>query len=224
MAENVHIALEAQPREIVGKKVKQLRNQGIVPITVYGPKIEPINLQSPYRPLELALRQAGGTTLIDLTVDGDTHTVIARQVQRSTLRGEIIHVDFFAIDLTQKIRADIPVHLEGESPIVQAKAGILITGANTVTVEVLPDKLMHEIGVDLSGLVNLGDAIHVRDLHFGEDVTVISDPDEMIVRVSQTSAARAEEEEVAAAAEVEVATAEPEVIKKGKEETEGEEE
>ncbi len=208
--------IEAQPRAVVGKKVGQLRTQGIVPIVVYGPRVEPVNLQVPYRPLEVALMKAGGTSLIDITSDGKTHTVLAREVQRDVLRGKILHVDFFAVDMSAKIRIDVFIHLTGESPAVAASKGILVQGATNLTIETLPSNLRQQISVDISGLAEIGDAIHARDLNLGDDITIINDPEELIVRISQTSAARSEEEEAADAA----TAAEPEVIGRGKKDEE----
>lgn len=207
--------IEAEPRTVVGKKVKRLRSNGFVPITVYGPKIEPVNLQVPYRPLEVALMKAGGTNLIDVKAGGKTHTVLAREVQRDVLRGTIMHVDFFAVDQSTAIRADIPIHLLGESPAVASRKGILLTGTNTITVETLPSKLMNFIEIDLSELKNIGDSVTVADLKVDDDIKIINEPEEMIARVAQSSAARAAEAEEAEAAEA-AAMNEPEVIAKGK--------
>lgn len=203
--------LEAQPRTLVGKKVSQLRGQGIVPIVVYGPRTEPLALQVPYRPLELTLMKAGGTHLIDLKVNDKTITVLAREVQRDVLRGNILHADFFAVDESEAISADVHVHLEGHSPAVDMGLGILITGTSTITIETLPSKLLDFIPVNISVLKTPGDAIYVRDLNLGPDIKILNDPDEMIVRVAQTAAAMAEEE-----AEGTGALAEPEVIQRGK--------
>ncbi len=117
--------IEAQSREIVGKKVSQLRRQGIVPVTVYGPKSQPMNLQVPYRSLQIALMKAGGTNLIEINVDGKSTPVLAREVQRDILRNDIMHVDFFAVDMTAKIRIDVPLHLVGESPAAGTRNGEL---------------------------------------------------------------------------------------------------
>lgn len=204
--------IEAQAREIVGKKVSQLRRQGIVPVTVYGPKAQPVNLQVPYRPLQLALMKAGGTNLIEINVDGKPTSVLAREVQRDILRNDIMHVDFFAVDMTAKIRIDVPLHFVGESAAVSTKKGILVTGPTTITIETLPSHLLNSIEIDISGLNEVNDAIHVRDLNLDEEITVINEPDEMIARISQPAAARSEED---AAAE-EAAAGEVEIIKKGK--------
>lgn len=208
--------IEAQPREVTGKKVGALRREGFVPVTVYGPKIQPVNLQIPYRPLERALLKAGGTNLIDLQVDGKTHTVLAREVQRHVIKRTIMHVDFFAVDLAAKIRVDVPVHYVNESPVVAARQGTLVHGASNITIEVLPGKLIHSIDVDLSQLKNPGDAVYVSALDLGPDIAIVNDPDEMVVSVASTSAALSE----AAEEEAESSSAEPEVIHKGKQEEE----
>ncbi len=210
MAEN--LVLEAKPRTITGKKVSQLRRAGLVPVVVYGPKTEPVQFQIEYRPLQLALLQAGGTHLIDLNVEGKSHTVIAREVQRNILSGEIQHVDFLALDMKAKISIDVPIHFINESPAVANRKGMLITGPAMLTVETLPTHLPSQIEVDLSPLVEVGDAIHVRDLNLGADITILNDADEMLARVSQTSAARSTEAEELEEASV----GEVEIIKKGK--------
>lgn len=206
-------SLEVQPRSVIGKKVSQLRNEGLVPATIYGPKSENVNIQVPYRVLELALMHAGGTNLIDISVDGKVHTVIAREVQRNVLRRTILHVDFYEVDLKSKIRASIPVHYTGESPAVAARMGVLLTGPNTLIVEVFPSDLPHQIEIDINGLKAVGDSVTVADLDLGEKIQIINDPEEMLAKVVVTSAALSElEAEDAEAA----ASVEPEVIERGK--------
>ncbi len=206
--------IEAESRALVGKKVSQLRRQGIVPVTIYGPKSQPQNLQIPYRPLQLALMKAGGTNLIEITVDGKATPVLAREVQRDILRNDILHVDFFAVDMTAKIRIDVPLHFTGDSPAIASKIGILVTGPTTITIETLPSHLLNQIEIDISSLKEIGDSIHVRDLNLGSDIAIVNDPDEMIARISQPAAARSEEDEAAEAAAE--GSPEVEIIKKGK--------
>ncbi len=213
--------IEAQARGVVGKKVKQLRRSGMVPATIYGPHTAPINIQIPYRPLQIALMKAGGTNLIDVNVDGqNTYAVLAREVQRNPIRGDILHVDFLAVDLNAKIRTEVPVHLHGQSPVVAARKGLLITGATSLSIEVLASKLIQSVDIDLSQLTEIGASISVGDLKLGEDVTILNDPEELIVRVVQSAAARSAEEAEEALADV---SAEPEVIARGKADDEDEE-
>ncbi|MDQ7024458.1 MAG: 50S ribosomal protein L25 [Anaerolineae bacterium] len=185
--------LSAEMRSIQGKKVSQLRKQGVVPGALYGPNTDPIKLQFQYRDLETTLRNAGGTNLIDINVDGDkNYPVLAREVQRDIIKGNILHVDFFAVDMNIKIRAEIPLVYEGQSPLVVSRLGIMLTGPNSLTVEMLPSRLMNQIVVDVSGMEEIGDTISVKDLVL-DDVTIINEPEEMIAKIVQPSAARAEE-------------------------------
>src|SRR5690348_5154520 len=127
-------SITAQPRTVKAKQVGQIRTKGLVPGTVYGPASNPANIQFEYRPLQLALMKAGGTSIIDLKVEGDkTSQGIAGEVQRDVVRGSVLHVDFFALDMTQKMRVDIPLILVGERGAVIAKKGILLAGSNAAT-------------------------------------------------------------------------------------------
>jgi large subunit ribosomal protein L25 len=177
-----------------------------------------MHIQIPYRPLQITLLKVGGTRLLDINIDGKIQTVLTREVQRDILKNTILHVDFFAVDESATIQVEVPVHFVNESPAVLAKKGILVTGAATIRIETLPSKLISQLEADISGLNEIGDTIHVRDLIVPEGITLISDPDELVARISQTSAARAEEAEVAEGAEETVA--EVEIIKKGKTEEE----
>jgi large subunit ribosomal protein L25 len=210
--------IDAEVREVTGKKVGALRRAGIVPATIYGPKQEPVNVQIPYRPLEIALAKAGGSHLIELSTGKFTQTVLVRSVQRNPISRKIMHVDFFALDMKSLLRTNVPVHYTGESPAVAAKQGVLVTGPTVLLVELLPSKLMDHIAVDVSTLAEVGAAIHVRDLDLGKDIVILNDPEELLARVTQTAAARSEED-VEAEAE-ETSSSEPEVLKKGKEDEE----
>lgn len=187
------LKLAAQERTITGKKVRRLRNEGIVPGTIYGPATEPVSVSFAYRELELSLMHAGGTNIIDIAVGKNVYPVLARDVQRDILRGDILHVDFFAVDMNTKIRAEIPLHFFGESAPVVARKAVLLSGPNSLTVEMLPSRLMDKIDVDISTLLEIGDTIYVKDLHLGDDVSIMNDPEEMIAKVVQQAAARSEE-------------------------------
>jgi large subunit ribosomal protein L25 len=124
--------------------------------------------------------------------------------------------------MTAKIRAEIPIHFINESPAVAGRLGIQVNGASSIEIEALPADLPDHIDIDMSNLVNVNDSVHARDLNLGDKIEIVSEPDEMIVRIV---ALAAEEEEVEEVVEEEVVSAEPEVIGKGKkeEEEEGEE-
>lgn len=186
--------LAAEVRTVHGKKTKRLRRQGYVPGIVYGPTNDPISVQFAYRAVEVILMNAGGTNLIDIVVDGKTFPSLAREVQRDVVRGDILHVDFLAVDENQRIRVEVPVVMEGQSPVVAAREGILITGRSSLTLEVFPGDIRNQIVIDLSRLTELGSEVLVRDLEFGENVTVHNDPNEMIAKIVQPAAARADED------------------------------
>ena len=197
-------AIEAQTRCMTGKKVRRLRSQGLVPGVVYGPAIEPVNVQLKMRPLEVLLMKAGGTNLIDISVDGETHIVLVRDVQRDILRDDIQHVDFFALRMDQHIATDVFLRFTGESPAVTTGQGILITGPGSLTIETLPIHLRNEIVISLDGLLQVGDGIYVRDLDLGDEINILNDPEEMLVRVVMPAAVAAEEDEEDGVDEVDV--------------------
>ncbi len=210
--------LEAQSRAVVGKKVSQLRVQGLVPVIIYGAHVEPISLQVPYRPLEVTLRGAGGTHLINVNYDGKTQSVITREVQRDVLRGTIIHVDFLAVDASTRITAEVQIHLVGESSAINTRIGQLLQQIQSLSIEAVPADLIDSVQVDISGLKAVGDAIHVRDLQINKNIIVHNDPDELVVRINPLREVTEETDETEGAA-----SAEPEVISKARDEDEDEE-
>ena len=186
--------LVAEARQAKGKKNRQLRREGYVPGILYGPSTSPTSVQFPYRAVELTLMRAGGTNLIDIIVNGDSFPSLAREVQRDVVRGDILHVDFLAVDQTQRISVEVPIVMQGESPVVTAREGILITGRSSLTLEVFPSDIRDSVVIDLTALTEMGSEVLVRDLAYGENVTVHNDPNEMLAKIVQPAAARAEEE------------------------------
>ncbi len=184
--------LTAELRQTRGRRNRQLRRDGYVPGIVYGPSTDPISVQFPYRAIEVTLMNAGGTNLIDIEVNGDAYPSLAREVQRDVVRGDITHVDFLAVDQSQRISVEVPILMEGTSPVVAAREGILITGRSSLTLEVFPSDIRDRILIDLSQLMELGAEVLVRDLTFGENVTVHNDPNEMLAKIVQPPAARAD--------------------------------
>lgn len=208
MADNY--VLDAQARSITGKKVSQLRNQGLVPAVVYGAGVQPVHVQIPYRPLEVALMKVGGTHLLDLQIDGQAHTVITRDVQRDILKGRITHVDFLAVSATTMLKTEVPVRFINESPAVALRLGILNVVTPYIELEALPADLVDHVEVDLAGLKAVGDAIHAGDIKLNDKLTLISDADVVIANIAMVGAGAVEEETT------ETTSAEPEVIQKGK--------
>ncbi|MCR4406544.1 MAG: 50S ribosomal protein L25 [Anaerolineae bacterium] len=211
------IELKAEPRTSRGKQVKTLRRQGLVPAIMYGHRTDPVCLQVEAPELDRVLARAGGSRLITLTIGGSkgTHMALAREVQRDAITGSPLHVDFYEVTMTEKIRVEVPVVLVGESPVVARGEGMLLHMLDTIEIECLPGDLLDRIEVDVSGLDEFDKAIYVRDLNVPASIELVSEGDEMIVKVEPLGV---EEEEVA----VEAVPAEVEVIteRKAKKEVE----
>lgn len=205
------IVLQAKPRMVIGKQVKAQRREGRLPAILYGKKIQPIPVSLDYHEASRILPAISSSQLILVDVDGEKHNALIREKQYHPVQGKLVHVDFMVVSLTEKLRADVSIHLEGEAPAVKEFNGVLVTGLEEVEVEALPGDLPERITVDISTLDEIGSAIHVSDLHLPEGVKILSDLEDMLVLVTAP-----EVEEVIEAAEPE----EPEVIEKGKKEEE----
>ena len=199
------IELRVQKRSLVGKKTKRLRRSGLIPAILYGPRTEPISLQVKERDLRLALNRAGTNHLIALTLDeaDEPRMTLAREVQRDVVTRSLLHVDFYEVVMTEKITADIPVTLVGESPIVARNAGLLVRGIDSVQVQCLPSHLLESIVVDISVLEEMEQAVLVEDLEVDEFIEILTNPEEVMVKVLPLRLEELVEEEVEAA-EVEV--------------------
>lgn len=214
------IELKAETRDLSGRQVKRLRAQGYVPAVLYGSQVKTTPIQIEGITLHKALAKAGGNTLISLKV-GNKRPVLAlaREIQRDTIRHNVLHVDFYQVVMTEKITAEIPLVLTGHAPAVGEKGGVLVHGLNTVEVQCLPADLPSAIEVDLSPLTDFNDLIAVADLQVPSSVTILSEPESVIARIEPPRIIE-EEEEVVEVAEVPV---EPELVGR-EEEAEGREE
>jgi len=142
------------------------------------------------------------TRLISLEIEEDKQprVVFIREIQRDVLSGEPLHVDFYQVKKTEKIRVDVPIILVGEAPAMKEKGRSLLHGVTSLSIECLPDKLPPQIEVDLSPLEEAEQPIFVRDIILGQDITVATDPDQLVVKVSEARVEVVEEvaEEVVA--------------------------
>jgi len=211
------LTLKASKREILGKKARFLRRQGITPAHLFGHGLESLALQCDTPKLQRTIARAGMTRLITLDIEGDKQprSVFIREIQRKPSTGELFHVDFYQVRKTEKIKVDVPIILVGEAPAMKEKGRILTHSLTSLSVECLPDKLPPHIEVNLSPLEELEQAIFVRDIILSPEVTVLTDSDQMVVKVSE---ARVEVEEVVAAEAVaEEVVAEEAVAEEAKE-------
>ena len=216
------IELVTGRRKVAKGAAKRLRSEGIVPGVLYGHGVENIPLKIQALRLNRILSEAGSSQLIHLRIDDSptTQPVLAREIQRDVLTGAPVHVDFLAVSMTEKITAQVALTLVGEpQPVVQGE-GILLHGAGEIEIECLPGDLIPSLEVDISDL-DFDTAVYVGDLQVPANITILSDPQEMIAQLSYEQMAVAVEEEEEEVLFEEEPT-EVEVISKGKPEEEEE--
>ena len=212
-------SLSAETRTETGKGVaRKLRAAGRVPGVVYGHSREPQALSLNARELEKLLGSiAAGSTVVELTLGNATTNTLIREVQRHPFKKQILHVDFMELVAGEKVIVDIPLVFVGVPEGVRTGGGLLEQMMHSIEVNVDPSSIPNHVDVDVSQLV-MGHSLHVRDLKLPEGVEVLTDEDATVCAVI---APRAVVEETAAA-EAEAAPAEPELIRKAKEDEESE--
>jgi large subunit ribosomal protein L25 len=183
MAEKIE--LKVDKRIVLGKKARFLRNNGIVPVHLFGHNIESQALQGDMATLHRVISRAGKTRLIDLKVGRSqkAHNVMVREVQKDPIKGGLIHIDFYEVNMAEKIKVDVPIVLTGESPALRVRENMLNQSLNTLTIECLPEKMPDRIQVDISVIQEVDQAVHVKDIVL-QDVTILNDPDLVIAKVT----------------------------------------
>ncbi len=191
------LELRAEKRSIIGKKVKRLRREGLIPAVLYGHKTASIPLQVKERELRRVLSQAGGHMLISLKIEGEEEprTVLVHEIQKDAITGGLLHADFYQVITTEKVTAEVPLVFVGEAPALLGGEAVLVHGLETVEVECLPDNLIESIEVDVSGLKEIGQAIYVRDLKVPPDIKILTDGEERVVEIVRTAPEEEVEEE-----------------------------
>jgi large subunit ribosomal protein L25 len=200
--------LKATKRHIEGKKVKQLRHQGVTPAHLFGPGVESLAIQCDTPALNNVLVDAGLTQLVSLKL-GHEHTprtVMIREVQLDNFKGGILHVDFYQVKLTENIRVNVPITLKGESAAAKMKGNSLVQELNELTVLCLPANIPSVVEVDVTPLVTADQLIRVKDLPSIKDVNIINDQGVVVARIAVevievVEKPKAEEEGAEAAAE-----------------------
>jgi large subunit ribosomal protein L25 len=202
------LKLSAQTRTGIGRTaVKQIKKQGLVPAVVYGGSETPVAITLNAREIRTILSHATSEHfLVDLDIAGTgSRLALVQEVQHDPIRGDVLHVDFHAVKADEALHAEIPVETEGEPTGVRNFGGILEISIHALEIECLPKDLPEIIRIDVSGL-NVGDAIHVKDLQLPDGVTTRVDAELTVVRVSAPNV------EIEPAA----GSAEPEVLKEKK--------
>jgi large subunit ribosomal protein L25 len=198
------IELKAAKREVLGKKVRALRRGGIIPAHLFGNDVEPVPLQCDALELKHVLDKAGKTHLVDIKIDKATKATkaVVREIQRDPVKGSVLHVDFYQVRMTDKIKVDVPITLVGEAPALKIKGNVLMRELDKLTIECLPDDIPDHIEVDISVLEGSHQAVHVSDIEALDGVSIVTDLEHDVVRIGTLRLAE-EEAEVEEEAETE---------------------
>lgn len=197
-------------RENLGRKTKQLRRDGFLPAVIYGNVKENRNLSLDAHSFEKLFHQVGFTTLIDLTIEDEKPIkVLVQDAQEDALKGTLRHVDFYAVNLKEKLQTEIPLQFVGVADAVEILGGIFLTIKDAVEIECLPEDLPQHLEVDITSLKTFEDALRIKDIVTPKGVTILGDPEDSIASVSEpiSEAELAKlDEEVEATPEVEFET------------------
>jgi large subunit ribosomal protein L25 len=176
------VVLKATKRDVTGKQVKALRRAGQLPAVIYGRHVEhPISISLDAHVAEIAFAKVTSSTLVTIDVAGQEFAAIVREKQRNFIKGNLTHVDFLALDLTEKIRTKVRLSYVGSSLAVKDFSAVLVHRMDAVEVECLPTDLPERLTVDISSLKEIGNNIHVRDIIVPANVVLMNDPDDVLI-------------------------------------------
>jgi len=213
------VVLKATKRDVAGKQVKAMRREGKLPAVIYGRHTEPINISLEAHSASLALAKLTSSTIVTIDVDGTEYPALVREKQRDYIKNRLLHVDFLAVSLTEKLRATVALHFHGVSIAVKDYSAVMVHNLEQLNVECLPADLPERIDVDVAKLARVGDAIRVRDVVVSDKIRVLENPDTV---VAVASAPKVEEAAVGAPGAEGLAApteAEPEIsVERGKKE------
>ena len=206
------LTIEATPRTAGRHSNRESREAGRVPAVVYGKGQEALAVSTDRKLLGIALHKAGGRPIEMTIAGGPTLHVLAREIQRHQTKHSILHVDFLAVSMTEKVRVNVPVMAEGHPPAVTASGElVLVRSLDSVEVECLPGDIPEHILADMSTLQTVHDEIRVRELKAAQGVKVLNDPEQVVFAITMSRAAAVEE-----ALEGAPSAEDVEVVKKGK--------
>ena len=200
----------AKKRSTIGKKVRILREEQLVPAAVFGKgkQSTPISLAASLA--EKLLKSTGESTLLDIAIEGENEPrkALISEIQRNAVTGKLQHINFHEVSLKDKITANVPIEFVGQSPAVKSGEGILITLIDEIEVECLPANLPSHFEVDISNLNKVGEFITVEALKYDKDrITIEPDKNELLIKVDY--AEQLEEEVAASVEEIEVTGEKP---------------
>src|SRR3972149_2594389 len=194
--------LDAEKREIFGKKLKKMRHGGKKPANIYGPHFKSLSISLESKDFNKVYRIAEETGIVYVKVDKQEIPALIKNVQIHPVSHLLLHIDLRKVDLTQQIETQVPIKIVGESPAVKEKGGVLLTQTDEITVEALPQDIPHQVELDISKLVEIGDEIKVADLGKSAKYEIKDDLEKIIVSVIAHKEESLAPETAAAAPEV----------------------
>jgi len=209
------LELVAQLRKQTGKKVKFLRREGLIPAIIYGRGIETLPISVDKRETTQLFNKISGSTILTIKVEGKEHATLVRELQRDYIKNELLHIDFQAVSLKEKLRTHVSLTLVGDAPVLEEFDALIVSGIDQIEVECYPQDLVDTIEVDVSSLAEIGSAIYVKDLPELKNIEILSDPEDLVA-VASAVKEEVEPVEEELIEEEEGAEVEPEVIEKGK--------
>lgn len=180
--------LQAEKRIVLGKAVKKLRRTGFLPANVYGKGLDSTAIQVKTKEFVEIYKEAGETGLVDLNFDGQTHPVLVKNLQMEYPLRTPLHVDFYQVNLREKVKTMVPIELTGEPKAVTEKIGTLIQPLSEIEVEALPTDLPEKIEINVEPLAAIDEQITVADVKVPEGVTILTDAGQVIVKIDELAA------------------------------------
>ncbi len=192
------IELQADNREVTGKEVRFLRRKNITPVHLFGSGLKSLTLQCGTTELEKSLAQAAETRIITLKVGNEkkTRPILVREVQRESLTGKLLHVDFYQVNMEEKVEVEVPIVLTGKAPALEIKDNTLLRGLDALTIECLPANIPASLEVNVGSLTEAGQTIRVKDVTVSPDITVLSNPEGVLVTIVARPKEKVEEKVV----------------------------
>ena len=173
--------LNAEKREVLGKKVKGLRREGKLPAVIYGQEIEPISITLETKEVHKVLKVVGANTLISIKIGKEEFLTLVREIQREVIIRDLLHMDFQAVSLEETITTSLPVVMVGVAPVIEEFEALLIVSMDELQIEAKAKDLPDLISVDVSNMMEIGDNIMVKDLVISGDVKILDDPDGVVI-------------------------------------------
>lgn len=189
------LELNAEKRTILGQAVAGLRAKGIIPGELYGNDTDNIHLSLNEADFAKIYKEGGESTIVNVKVDGESHPTLIHDVQIHPVTSEVLAVDFYQVNLKEKIETNVPLEFVGEAPAVEEKGGVLIKAMDEVEIEALPTDIPHTIEVDVSVLDDFGKSIHVRDLKIVGEFEIKTEADAVIATIAEPREEEVEPEE-----------------------------